>query len=61
MYNTVALFESGEAKEPIDFELTTNENGDFEGKGEDNFYEYTISPSDTPCSGTLIVQNDKCI
>ncbi|KAK8898880.1 hypothetical protein M9Y10_001172 [Tritrichomonas musculus] len=55
----LAMFESSEAKEPIDFELTTNEYALAEGRGEDNFYDYKIRPCDIPCNGTLIIKNEK--
>ena len=53
----LALFECGELKEPIDFSYSENESQTFEGKGEDEINEYTISDTNIPFSGTIIVKN----
>ena len=55
----LAIFESGETKEPIDFERSTNENGGAEARGEDRLYAYKMEPSDIPCNGTLLIKNTK--
>ena len=56
---SLAIFESGEPKDHIDFEPAFNELSLIEGRGEDNFYSYVMRPYDIPCNGTLLVKNKK--
>lgn len=55
----LALLESGELKDPIDFQPSVDDDGVMKGQGQDEFHNYTIAPSDVPCNGTLIIRNKK--